>query len=110
MNDEILRDQVNELIRDEIQQNINEYVDSKEETEKGGLGFLENEDELKVNISQREIDKIIKEYKKIKKKRYILVLLVKSARTCFMYNVCLLHLCNPNTLSALSLLVVSKKI
>ena len=67
MNDEILRDQVNELIRDEIQQNINEYVDSKEETEKGGLGFLENEDELKVNISQREIDKIIKEYKKIKK-------------------------------------------
>jgi hypothetical protein len=29
MNDEILRDQVNELIRDEIQQNINEYVDSK---------------------------------------------------------------------------------
>ena len=67
MNDEILRDQVNELIRDEIQQNINDYVDSKEETEKGGLGFLENEDELKVNISQREIDKIIKEYKKIKK-------------------------------------------
>ena len=42
MNDEILRDQVNELIRDEIQQNINEYVDSKEETEKCGLGFLEN--------------------------------------------------------------------
>ena len=67
MKDEILRDQVNELIRDEIQQNINEYVDSKQETEKSGLGFLENEDELKVNISQREIDKIIKEYKKIKK-------------------------------------------
>ena len=51
MNDEILRDQVNELIRDEIQQNINDYVDSKEETEKGGLGFFESEDELKVNIS-----------------------------------------------------------
>ena len=67
MNDEILRDQVNELIRDEIQQNINDYVDSKEETEKGGLGFFESDDELKVNISQREIDKIIKEYKKIKK-------------------------------------------
>ena len=63
MNDEILRDQVNELIRDEIQQNINEYVDSKETT---GLGFIE-EDELKVSISQKEIDRIIKEYKKIKK-------------------------------------------
>jgi len=63
MNDEILRDQVNELIRDEIQQNINEYVDSKETT---GLGFVE-EDELKVSISQKEIDRIIKEYKKIKK-------------------------------------------
>ena len=63
MNDEILRDQVNELIRDEIQQDINEYVNSKETT---GLGFVE-EDELKVSISQQEIDKIIKEYKKIKK-------------------------------------------
>lgn len=63
MNDEILRDQVNELIRDEIQQNINEYVDSKKTT---GLGFVE-EDELKVNVSQKEIDRIIKEYKKIKK-------------------------------------------
>ena len=67
MNDEILRDQVNELIRDEIQQNINDYVDSKEETEKGGLGFFDSDDELKVNISQREIDKIIKQYKKLKK-------------------------------------------
>ena len=63
MNDEILKDQINELIRDEIQQDINEYVDSKETT---GLGFVE-ENQLKVNVSQQEIDKIIKEYKKIKK-------------------------------------------
>ena len=28
---------------------------------------MENEDELKVSVSQQEIDKIIKEYKKIKK-------------------------------------------
>ena len=67
MKDEIIRDQINELIRDEIQTNINEYIDSKEETQKGGLGFFESEDELKVSISQQEIDKIIKEYKKIKK-------------------------------------------
>ena len=30
-------------------------------------GFVETEDELKVNVSQKEIDKILKEYKKIKK-------------------------------------------
>ena len=65
--EEDLKKAVDILIRQEIQETINDYVDSKEETEKGGLGFLENEDELKVNISQREIDKIIKEYKKIKK-------------------------------------------
>ena len=68
---EELRDQVNELIRDEIQETINEYVDGLEETEKGGLGFVKKEDEkeLKVNISKTEVDKLIKEYKKIKKYR-----------------------------------------
>ena len=58
-----LRDQIDKVIREEIQQNINEYVDSRGSS---GLGFVE-EDELKVNISQREIDKIMREYKKIKK-------------------------------------------
>ena len=69
--DDILRAQINELIRDEIQQGINEYVDQKEESEKSGLGFVDNEedDELKVNISNAEVDKLIKEYKKIKKRR-----------------------------------------
>jgi len=65
--DDNIRDQVNQLIRHEIQDVINEYVDGKENTEKGGLGFIENEDELKVSVSQKEIDKIIKQYKKIKK-------------------------------------------
>lgn len=67
MKDEHLRDQINELIRDEIQEVINDYVDAKEETQKGGLGFVEEQDELKVSISNQEINKIIKEYKKIKK-------------------------------------------
>ena len=69
MNDEDLRDQINSLIRDEIQENINDYVDSVEETKKAGLGFVSADDnkELKVKVSQREIDKIIKEYKKMKK-------------------------------------------
>ena len=69
MNKDELRDQINELIKGEIQENINEYVDSKEETKKAGLGFVGDDDQLKVSISQREIDRIIKQYKKIKKVR-----------------------------------------
>lgn len=67
MNDDALRDQINSLIRDEIQEVINDYVDDQEETKKGGVGFVSNEDELKVNISKNEVDKLIKQYKKIKK-------------------------------------------
>ena len=68
--DDLLRAQINALIRDEIQEDINDYVDQKEETEKQGLGFVEKEDEkeLKVNVSKDEVDKLIKEYKKIKKR------------------------------------------
>ena len=67
MNDDVLRDQINSLIRDEIQEVINDYVDDQEETKKSGVGFVSNEDELKVNISKNEVDKLIKQYKKIKK-------------------------------------------
>ena len=65
-----LRDQINELIRDEIQEGINDYVDAQEETQKAGLEFVgkEDEKELKVNVRKSEVDKLIKEYKKIKKK------------------------------------------
>ena len=70
MKDEELRAQINALIRDEIQEGINDYIDSKEESEKTGLGFVDNKDEeLKVNISNAEVDKLIKEYKKIKKRQ-----------------------------------------
>ena len=64
-----LRDQVNELIRDEIQEVINDYVDQSEHAteEKGFGGFVKTEEELKVNIPNDEVDKIIKEYKRIKK-------------------------------------------
>tara|TARA_Y100000004_G_scaffold20958_1_gene21362 strand:+ start:105 stop:356 length:252 start_codon:yes stop_codon:yes gene_type:complete len=64
--DEDLKKAVDILIRQEIQETINDYVDSKDETEKGGLGFIED-DELKLSVSQKEIDKIIKQYKKLKK-------------------------------------------
>ena len=68
-NDDLLRAQINELIKGEIQDNINDYVDAQEETKKSGLGFVSAEDdkELKVNISKDEVDRLIKEYKKIKK-------------------------------------------
>ena len=70
MNDNELRNQINQLIRDEIQEGINEYIDYKDQVKESGLGFVEKDDEkeLKVNISEREIDKIIKQYKKLKKK------------------------------------------
>lgn len=64
---EEIRNQINEIIRDEIQGVINDYVDSKEQTK--GLGFVENEEELKVNISNDVVDRLIKEYKKIKKNK-----------------------------------------
>ena len=70
MKDEELRAQINELIKGEIQEGINAYIDSKEESEKTGLGFVQSEDEqLKVNISNQEVDRLIKEYKKIKKRQ-----------------------------------------
>ena len=68
--DDLLRDQISQLIRAEIQEGINDYVDEKEVVEKAGLGFVgkEEEKELKVKVPVSEVDKIIKEYKKIKKK------------------------------------------
>ena len=69
MNDENLRNQINDLIRNEIQENINEFVDMKEQERKSGLGFVTSDDnkDLKVKIPKSEIDRIMKEYKKIKK-------------------------------------------
>ena len=67
MKDEELRNQINELIRDEIQEGINDYID---ETESKAVGFVDNKDEkLKVNIPHAEVDKLIKKYKRIKKKQ-----------------------------------------
>ena len=69
MNEEDLKEQINSLIRDEIQDVINDFVEEEEESKKSGVGFVKTDEqkELKVNVSQKEIDKIIKEYKKMKK-------------------------------------------
>ena len=74
MSDDLLKAQVNALIRDEIQDVINDYVDDKDKvtTPEGFSGFAkkeDNENELKVNISKDEVDKLIKEYKKIKRQQ-----------------------------------------
>ena len=68
MSDDLLKAQINALIRDEIQEVVNEYVDSEDLSKDSGIGFVGKEDEkLKVNIPNAEVDKLIKEYKKIKK-------------------------------------------
>ena len=69
--DDLLKQQIDAIIRDEIQEVVNEYVEGGN-TGEGlkGIGFVQKEDEeLKVNIPQNEIDKLIKEYKKIKKRQ-----------------------------------------
>ena len=68
--DDLLRNQINQVIRSEIQSEINDYVDQQEAVKKTGLGFVDKEDkkELKVKIPVSEVNKIMKEYKKIKKK------------------------------------------
>ena len=66
-----LRNQINDIIEGEIQLGINDYLEEKQEKEKQqGMGFVTSEDakQLKVKVSNAEIDKIMKQYKKIKKK------------------------------------------
>ena len=70
-----MRAQINALIHDEIQEGINEYLDDKEakkeKSDQTGLGFASGDDEeggqLNVKVSVSEVDKILKEYKRIKR-------------------------------------------
>ena len=70
-NDELLRAQINDIIEADIQIGINDYLESKENEEEvkgfGGAVSKEEGAKLNVKVSQNEIDKILKEYKKIKK-------------------------------------------
>jgi len=71
MSDE-LRNQINDIIEGEIQNGINDYLEEKQEREKDqGMGFVTSEEakELKVKVFKDEIDKIMKQYKKIKKQQ-----------------------------------------
>ena len=71
LSDDELRAQINALIRDEIQEGINEYVDSGQAGEGlKGEGFVPKEDEdLTVNIPTAEVEKLLKEYKRIKRRK-----------------------------------------
>ena len=70
MRDE-LRNQINDIIEGEIQLGINEFLEEKQKKEAHQrLGFVtpESEKQLKVKVFKDEVDKIMKQYKKIKKK------------------------------------------
>ena len=66
MKDEIregLKDKIQEIIKDEIQDGSNDYIDS------GNAQGFGKDDKLNVKISNAEIDKIIRQYKKEKRRR-----------------------------------------
>ena len=71
MNDEQIRNQINDIIEGEIQLGINEFLEEKQRKESDqGMGFVTPEEakKLKVKVFKDEVDKIMKQYKKIKKK------------------------------------------
>ena len=66
----MLRSQINDIIEGEIQNGINDYLEeSEEKASTQGMGFVnpEKSGKLNVNVSKNEVDKILKEYKRIKK-------------------------------------------
>ena len=71
MKEEQLRNQINDIIEGEIQLGINEFFEEKQRKESDqGLVFVNSEEakKLKVKVSNDEIDKILRKYKKMKKK------------------------------------------
>ena len=70
MNDEQIRNQINDIIEGELQLGINEFLEEKQRKESDqGLGFVTSEEakQLKVKVFKDEVDKIMKQYKKLKK-------------------------------------------
>ena len=71
MNEEQLRNQINDIIEGELQNGINDFLEEKQKKETDqGLGFVTSEEakQLKVKVFKDEVDKIMKQYKKLKKK------------------------------------------
>ena len=64
-----LREKIQDIIHDEIQEGINDYIDDTEKSAAEGFGITKHgKEKLKVKVSNDEVDKLIKEYKKLKKK------------------------------------------
>ena len=58
-----LREKIQDIIKDEVQDGINDYIDS------GNAEGFGKDDKLNVKISNDEVDKIIKQYKKETRRR-----------------------------------------
>jgi len=73
MKDKEIEQQINDIIEGEIQNSINEYLEAQGETEgekeSKSKGFDNGDGKLNVNISQAEVAKLVKEYKKAMKYR-----------------------------------------
>ena len=70
MNDELIRNQINDIIEGEIQNGINDFLEEKQKKEADlGLGVVTSEEakQLNVKVFKDEVDKIMKQYKKLKK-------------------------------------------
>ena len=69
MDNEMLRSQINDIIEGEIQNGINDYLEEKDEKKKSGVWFVDPDEgsQLNVRVSKNEVDKIMKEYKRIKR-------------------------------------------
>ena len=82
MKEKQLRNQINDIIEGEIQLGINEFLEEKQAKESDqGLGFVTSEEakKLKVKVFKDEVDKIMKQYKKIKKKYRLTRAIVEEA-------------------------------
>ena len=70
MKDEELKAQISDIIEGGIQNGINDYLEAQEDKEDSGVGFVDaGAKELNVKVYQDQVDKLIKEYKQIKKIR-----------------------------------------
>jgi len=69
MNDKEIEQQINDIIEGEIQNSINEFIEAQQENPEGKKGFDKGDGKLNVKVSQAEVDRLVKEYKKAMKYR-----------------------------------------
>ena len=70
MKDDELKSQISDIIEGEIQNGINDYLEAQEGKDDSGVGFVSDEaKELNVKVYKDQVDRLIKEYKQIKKYR-----------------------------------------